>query len=112
MRRLRPYYALARKAGEANVRRLDFPFKLTFCLTFWCNYRCETCNIWKMKPRDELTLDEITRFLAQAPELLWIDLTGGEVTLRKDFPAICEAVLENCPDLMLLSLIHIYAADD
>jgi len=58
MRRLRPYYALARKTVEANVRRLDFPFKLTFCLTFWCNYRCETCNIWKMKPRDELRLDE------------------------------------------------------
>ena len=102
MRRLRPYYALARKTVEAHVRRLDFPFKLTFCLTFWCNYRCETCNIWKMKPRDELRLDEITRFLSQAPELLWIDLTGGEVTLRKDFPSICEAVLENCPDLMLL----------
>jgi radical SAM protein with 4Fe4S-binding SPASM domain len=102
MRRIRPYYALAKRAAQANLGRLDFPFKLTFCITFWCNYRCETCNIWKMKPRDELRLDEIQRFLRQAPGLLWIDLTGGEVTLRKDFPQVCEAVLESCPDLMLL----------
>jgi molybdenum cofactor biosynthesis enzyme MoaA len=102
MRRLRPYVTLARRAAAANLGRLDFPFKLTFCVTFWCNYRCETCNIWKMKPRDELGLDEIERFLRRAPDLLWIDLTGGEVTLRKDFPQVCEAVIESCPDLMLL----------
>ena len=100
--RLRPYVALARRAAGANLGRLDFPFKLTFCITFWCNYRCETCNIWKMKPRDELRLDEIQRFFRQAPDLLWVDLTGGEVTLRKDFPAVCEAVLDGCPDLLLL----------
>jgi radical SAM protein with 4Fe4S-binding SPASM domain len=102
VRRLHPYYALARRAAEANVRRLDFPFKLTFCLTFWCNYRCQTCNIWKMKPRDELRLDEIQRFFQRSPGFLWVDLTGGEVTLRKDFPEICEAVIDNCPDLLLL----------
>jgi len=100
--KVRPYYALARRAAEANVRRLDFPFKLTFCITFWCNYRCETCNIWKMQPRDELRLDEIRRFFQQSPRLLWVDLTGGEVTLRKDFVQVCEAVLDGCPDLMLL----------
>jgi MoaA/NifB/PqqE/SkfB family radical SAM enzyme len=93
---------LARRAAEANLGRLDFPFKLTFCLTFWCNYRCTTCNIWKMKPRDELDLDEIQRFFRQARRFLWVDLTGGEVTLRKDFPQVCEAVLEGCPDLLLL----------
>jgi radical SAM protein with 4Fe4S-binding SPASM domain len=102
VRRVRPYVALARRAAEANVRRLDFPFKLTFCLTFWCNYRCQTCNIWKMKPRDELRLDEIRRFFQRSPRFLWVDLTGGEVTLRKDFPEICEAVIDGCPDLLLL----------
>lgn len=102
MHRVRPYYALARRAAEANLRRLDFPFKLTFCTTFWCNYRCQTCNIWQMKPRDELRLDEIRRFFGQAPRLLWVDLTGGEVTLRKDFPDLCTTVLECCPDLLLL----------
>ncbi len=102
MRRLRPYAALAARAAEANLHRLDFPFKLTFCVTFWCQYRCTTCNIWKMKPRDELTLDEIQRFFRASPRLLWVDLTGGEVTLRKDFVDICEALVDSCPDLLLL----------
>jgi len=100
--RLAPYSALARAALRANLGRLDFPFKLTFCVTFWCNYRCQTCNIWKMAPRDELTLEEIRRFFQRSGRFLWVDLTGGEVTLRKDFTEICEAVIDGCPDLLLL----------
>ena len=100
--RLAPYTALAQAALRANLGRLDFPFKLTFCVTFWCNYRCQTCNIWKMAPRDELSLDEIRRFFARSSRFLWIDLTGGEVTLRKDFIDICHAVIDGCPNLLLL----------
>jgi MoaA/NifB/PqqE/SkfB family radical SAM enzyme len=100
--RVAPYTSLAWKALKANLGRLDHPFKLTFCTTFWCNYRCETCNIWKMKPRDELRLDEVERFFRQSPEFLWVDLTGGEVTLRKDFAGICAAVIDHCPNLLLL----------
>jgi radical SAM protein with 4Fe4S-binding SPASM domain len=102
VRRLGPYTALATAAFRANLGRLPAPFKLTFCLTFWCNYRCQTCNIWKMKPRDELRLDEIERFFARSPGFLWVDLTGGEVTLRKDFPDVCRATIEGCPDLLML----------
>ena len=100
--RLAPYTALAKAALRANLGRLDFPFKLTFCVTFWCNYRCTTCNIWKMAPRDELSLDEIRRFFARSGRFLWVDLTGGEVTLRKDFIDICHAVIDGCPNLLLL----------
>jgi len=66
VRSLRPYAALASRALRANFSRLDFPYKLTFCITYWCNYACQTCNIWKMKPRDELTLDEIRRFFQRS----------------------------------------------
>jgi MoaA/NifB/PqqE/SkfB family radical SAM enzyme len=100
--RIAPYAALATRALEANFRRPSHPFKLTFCTTFWCNYKCETCNIWKMKPRDELRLDEIQRFFKQSSRFLWVDLTGGEVWLRKDFVDICEAVTSSCPNLLLL----------
>ena len=102
MRRLRPYTALASRALRANFGRLDFPYKLTFCITYWCNYACQTCNIWQMKPRDELTLDEIRRFFRRSNRFVWVDVTGGEVSLRKDFAQICEAIIENCPNLLLL----------
>jgi MoaA/NifB/PqqE/SkfB family radical SAM enzyme len=97
-----PYVALATRAARANVGRLDFPMKLTFCITYWCNYKCTTCNIWKMKPRDELTLDEIRRFFERSNRFSWIDVTGGEVSLRKDFVEICESILTNCKSLLML----------
>jgi MoaA/NifB/PqqE/SkfB family radical SAM enzyme len=102
MARLRPYAKLAARAARANFGRLDFPMKLVLCITYWCNYRCQTCNIWKMKPRDELSLDEIRRFFARSNRFSWIDLTGGEVTLRKDLVEICEAIVANNRDLLLL----------
>jgi MoaA/NifB/PqqE/SkfB family radical SAM enzyme len=100
--RIAPYAALASRALEANFRRPRHPYKLTFCITFWCNYRCQTCNIWQMKPRDELRLEEIQAFFERSPDFLWVDLTGGEVSLRKDFVQVCEAVIANCPNLLLL----------
>jgi len=100
--RVAPYAALAGRALEANVRRPTHPYKLTFCLTFWCNYRCETCNIWHMKPRDELKLDEIREFFHRSKRFVWVDLTGGEVWLRKDFVDICEALTTECKNLLLL----------
>lgn len=102
VRRLRPYLALASRALAANFGRLDFPMKLTFCLTFWCNYACQTCNIWKMKPRGELSLDEIRLFFKRSNRFLWVDLTGGEVSLRKDFVDICAALTSSCRNLLLL----------
>ena len=100
--RVTPYAALATRADRANVGRLPFPMKLTFCITYWCNYKCQTCNIWKMKPRDELTLDEIRRFFSVSNRFSWIDVTGGEVSLRKDFVDICESITTNCKELLLL----------
>jgi len=100
--KLRTYAALARKAFEANFRRLDHPFKLTFCITYWCNYKCQTCNIWQMKPRDELRLEEIQEFMKKSRDFLWVDLTGGEVTLRKDFVEVAHAVIDHSPNLLLL----------
>jgi len=100
--RFSPYAALALRALEANFHRPSHPFKLTFCITFWCNYRCETCNIWKLKPRDELSLDEIRAFFEKSSRFLWVDLTGGEPWLRKDFVDICETVITRCPNLLLL----------
>jgi hypothetical protein len=45
--------ALARSARlgaallGATAHRPSAPLKLNLCLTYWCQYRCKTCNIWK-----------------------------------------------------------------
>ncbi|MCP4534768.1 MAG: radical SAM protein, partial [Delftia sp.] len=57
---------------------------LTLSLTYRCNSRCATCNVWK-READELTLDEwerVLRSLGHTP--YWITVSGGEPLLRPD----------------------------
>jgi MoaA/NifB/PqqE/SkfB family radical SAM enzyme len=67
-----------------------------FAVTYRCDGRCTTCNIWKSPPGDELTLDEIRGFFQENRglfrEVESIQLTGGEPFLRDDFPEIIEAI--------------------
>ncbi len=97
----RVYLELARRALRSNFGRLDFPYKLTFALTYWCNYACKTCEIWRRKPADELDLAEIRKLFARSNDFSWIDLTGGEVFLRKDLLGVADAIFTHCADLLL-----------
>ena len=69
-----------------------------FAVTYRCDGRCTTCNIWKSPPGDELTLDEIRGFFQENRglfrEVESIQLTGGEPFLRDDLPEIIEAIDE------------------
>lgn len=94
--------SLARNILASNVGRLPFPYKLTFCVTYWCNYRCKTCNIWLRRPENELTLEEVQRFFKRSNRFNWIDFTGGEVWLRKDFVELVEAAIAECRNLALI----------
>lgn len=78
-------------AGEANKSPL--PWKATLCLTYVCNLHCTFCDIWERRPKGELTFEEWETILRKAPRFRWVDLTGGEPTVRKDFHAIMEAVI-------------------
>src|SRR5688572_11262216 len=87
----------ARAAGRiasANLVRPAVPLKLNWCLTYWCQYRCQTCNIWQRQPVDELSTDEILRILAANESPSWLDLTGGELFLRKDIGDLFAAIVD------------------
>ena len=99
---MKNYLNLAGNILKSNFRRLDFPYKLTFCVTYWCNYKCKTCNIWRKKPKDELTFDEIETFFSRSNKFNWIDFTGGEVWLRKDFTEIVKTAVRECKKLVML----------
>lgn len=90
--------ALARTA----VYRPSAPLKLNLCLTYWCQYKCKTCNIWQRKPTDELTTEEIVRLVDENPNINWLDLTGGEIFLRRDIDAIFEAIVTGWSRLAIL----------
>lgn len=87
---------------EATARRPTAPLKLNLCLTYWCQYRCKTCNIWKRKPSDELTTDEVIALVRENPAITWADLTGGEIFLRPDINDILDAIVTGWRRLAIL----------
>lgn len=93
LRRLPRLGAGALQVLRANFARLDHPLKLTFALTYWCQYRCQTCNIWQKKPTDELSTEELLEFVERNRGFSWVDVTGGEIFLRKDIETVLGAML-------------------
>ena len=87
---------------RATSHRPRAPLKLNLCLTYWCQYRCKTCNIWQRKPTDELTTEEIVALVRENPNINWVDLTGGEIFLRRDIDEIFDAILSGWRRLVLL----------
>ena len=92
-------FMLAKNIIASNFSRLNFPYKLTFVATYKCQSRCIHCKIWGKKPVNELSLHEIESFFKKSNKFSWVDLTGGEVTLRNDFVDIANAIITNCKDL-------------
>jgi len=91
-----------RDINASNHKRLSFPYKLLFALTDKCNSRCLTCNIWKKNSENEFQTDEIERFFYYSNKFSWIDLTGGEIFLRKDIIEVFKIIQRYCKNLLLL----------
>lgn len=79
------------------------PYEINFAITYMCNSRCKTCSIWKIKPKNELSLREIEKFAEKNKFINWIRLTGGEPFLRKDYVDIVRVWNDNLPYLYFLS---------
>jgi MoaA/NifB/PqqE/SkfB family radical SAM enzyme len=87
-----PLFKLYRNFGVPRM----LPVNLTVSLTYRCNSRCKTCNIYDRKS-DELSLEEygkIFRSLGRSP--YWITFSGGEPFLRQDIEDICIEAYETC----------------
>lgn len=87
---------------RATAHRPSAPLKLNLCLTYWCQYKCKTCNIWQRKPTDELTTAEIAALVRENPDVTWVDLTGGEIFLRPDIDDVLALVVDGWRRLALL----------
>jgi MoaA/NifB/PqqE/SkfB family radical SAM enzyme len=82
-----PLYKIAHATGRPRL----LPLNLTVSVTYRCNSRCLTCNVYTKKA-DELTAEEfdrVFRSLGRAP--YWYTMSGGEPFLRTDLPDICES---------------------
>ena len=94
------FQILKSKINKAIGRPL--PVKLAVALTFLCNSKCKTCNIWKVynespgRIKEELTTEDWKELFDEiGTNLGWIDFTGGEPTLKKDVEDIVTYAYNN-----------------
>jgi MoaA/NifB/PqqE/SkfB family radical SAM enzyme len=95
---------LAYEAAMSNFGSLECPYKLTFSVTYLCQSRCKTCNIWQIKPRDELGLAEVKEFASKNRGFRWIEITGGEPFLRSDIVEIVRAFWDSSAGLYVVTM--------
>ena len=73
-------------------------------LTDLCNSRCVFCEIWKIKPENEINLNQIKDLLKSINKnLLWLSLSGGEVTLVKYYYDLVDLAVKECKNLKILA---------
>jgi MoaA/NifB/PqqE/SkfB family radical SAM enzyme len=97
--------------GALRARLLNKPYKMNFAVTYRCNSKCLTCQIWKeykIHPemqKDELKFEEISKIFDNlSPNIRWLSLTGGEPFLRDDLPEIVNIAIERLYNLALISI--------
>jgi MoaA/NifB/PqqE/SkfB family radical SAM enzyme len=84
------------KASYITGCPMTLPVNITISVSYRCNSRCKTCNVWLL-PNDDFTADEYDRTfrsLGKAP--YWFTFSGGEPTLRKDLPEIIGSAYRHC----------------
>ena len=70
------------------------PISAVLAVTYRCNSRCRTCDIWKREPGCELTPEQFGRL----PDgLRNINLSGGEPFLRNDLPEVVAVLRRKYP---------------
>jgi MoaA/NifB/PqqE/SkfB family radical SAM enzyme len=86
----------ALKASYVTGSILRLPANITVSVSYRCNSRCKTCNVWLL-PNDDLTLmewDQVFESLGDAP--YWFTFSGGEPTLRTDLPELVSSAYRHC----------------
>lgn len=72
------------------------PFSIVVSMSFRCNSKCKTCDVWR-RPNDDMTVEEwrkVFHNLGQTP--FYMTFTGGEPFLRKDLDEMVIAAYEEC----------------
>lgn len=86
----------ALKASYLSGRALSLPINLTISVSYRCNSRCKTCNVW-MLPNDDLALwewDRVFQSLGHTP--YWLTFSGGEPTWRDDLADMVASAYRHC----------------
>jgi MoaA/NifB/PqqE/SkfB family radical SAM enzyme len=77
------------------------PAWCTYLVTYRCNARCKMCDSWRIKPGDELTVEQVAHVFGKIGRLDVVRLSGGEPFLREDYREIAEAVYDRSRPIVI-----------
>jgi MoaA/NifB/PqqE/SkfB family radical SAM enzyme len=86
------------------------PKALLIYVTYRCNARCSMCGIWKdhefSDAKTELSVADLDRILSDTlfSKVEYVNINGGEPTLRSDLLDIVRLILKKFPHLKHLSM--------
>lgn len=83
---------LALSVLQNRLGAVPRPSWCTYLVTYRCNARCQMCDSWRIRPGDELTVENVSNVFEKIGRLDVVRLTGGEPFLREDMLEIAEAV--------------------
>lgn len=82
------------------------PTELQINVTYRCNSKCQMCQIWKMKPKNELSFSEWQKIMKD-PIFLTIkrlSICGGEPVLHPKLIKLTKLFVNSTPRLQFLNL--------
>lgn len=86
--------------------KVFYPRILIVNLTYRCNSKCIMCNIWKMKPKKELSVGD-WKIVLKDPilkKIKQVTVSGGEAFLYQDYEEFVKLVINNINGLKRLVL--------
>lgn len=87
-----PLYWMYRRVGWP----LMLPFSVVVSVSYRCNSKCRTCDVWR-KPNDDMSLEEWDRVFANIGRgPLYFTFTGGEPFMRRDTVDMALSAYEHC----------------
>lgn len=83
-----------------------YPKVVQLPVTYRCNSKCVMCNIWQMDHSNEMTVEELSKFLKDDifSKVEAVGINGGEPSLIKELPAFTDEILR-LPKIKHLNII-------
>jgi len=87
-----PLYWSFRRFGWPKM----YPFSVVVSVSFRCNSKCRTCDVWR-KPNDDMSVEEWDKVFASLGRTpFYITFTGGEPFLRRDLDEMVISAYRHC----------------
>lgn len=83
-----------KKIQQKQSEKAPLPVDAVIGTTYNCNSRCVMCDIWKLDPQEQITVEHLKKLPTTLRD---VNISGGEPFLRKDIVDILKTVRERLP---------------